>query len=105
MARTFLNSVLDIDASQLVDFATRDQNILDLVFSNSPSVVCDLERLPAFHTSDHCSIGFKISFGDYAVPLSLNPVKLLDFKNADLPDHDHEWLTVRPPKFDAEPSA
>ena len=43
----------DINLQQLVNFATRGENILDLLFSNNTSMLCQLTEIPGI--SDHTS--------------------------------------------------
>ena len=88
-ARKFLNAILDINAHQLVNFSTRLNNTLDLVFTNNESIIYGVEKLAPFYTSDHCAIGFNISCPKNNSD-ETNIVKLLDFKNVNAAEmHDY----------------
>ena len=47
----FVNTFQDLSVKQLVDFPTRNENILDLFLTNRPSLVNRLEPMPGI--SDH----------------------------------------------------
>jgi hypothetical protein len=57
---------MDLGFCQLVDTATRQHNILDLIFSNDPLLVTELSVNASFGTSDHESISFAVH--DVAAP-------------------------------------
>ena len=51
---TFLQIVNDLNLEQLVNFPTRNENYLDLILTNNPSLVTCIDDLPGI--SDHTSI-------------------------------------------------
>ena len=46
---------------QLVNFPTRNLNTLDLIFTNRPPFIFDLQPGPNLGNSDHLSINFKLT--------------------------------------------
>ncbi len=54
------NNILESELHQLVNSATRDNNIPDLVLSTCADVVSDLKVELEFSTSDHRLITFKV---------------------------------------------
>jgi len=50
----------DLGLFQLIDEPTRGNNILDLLFTNDPLLVCDVQIEMPFCTSDHDSFTFKL---------------------------------------------
>ena len=61
-ANGFLRFVLLNSFHQLVNFATRNDHTLDLVLSNDPSVIANLEVREPFGISDHLQVSFEIYF-------------------------------------------
>lgn len=47
---------------QLINFKTRGDAILDLLFKNKPEIMGNINELPPIGNSDHCSIKFKLKF-------------------------------------------
>ena len=45
--------------SQFINFATRGDNILDLIFSDDDQIICSTDCCPPFGNSDHCLIEFQ----------------------------------------------
>ena len=45
--------------SQFIDFATRGENILDLIFSDDDQIICSTNCCPPLGSSDHCLIEFQ----------------------------------------------
>ena len=60
-ARLFLDCVSDCFITQHVDFLTTDKSILDLILSKEPDLVCNVQDLGNFGSSDHklifCNLG------------------------------------------------
>ena len=57
----FMECVNELGLHQLVDFGTRNENILDLVFCTSSIIVSQVRPDECFSNSDHLSINFCIS--------------------------------------------
>ena len=60
---TFAEFVMQHALQQLVHAPTRGNNILDLVFSDDPYSVCNLEITQPFSSSDHNAITFQLFCG------------------------------------------
>ena len=46
---------------QLVDFSTRDTNLLDLIFTDNDNLVVEIQERPPIGYSDHCAIEFTMA--------------------------------------------
>lgn len=79
------DALSDATLSQLVTTPTRGNNILDLVCSSHPGLICDLTVTPAF--SDHHGISFSLL--RKLTPPKVNPVPTFNWKRAD-------WDAMRP---------
>jgi len=55
-----LNFSITNGFSQVVQSATRKNNCLDLVFSNEPLAMYNVNVLHPFSTSDHCQVEFSV---------------------------------------------
>ena len=60
---TFVNFVLQHALQQFMHLPTRGNNILDLVFSDDPFAVCNIEITQPFSSSDHNAITFQLLGG------------------------------------------
>ena len=60
-AEGFLNVIQDGFYQQLIREPTRQENILDLVFTNNETLVSQVEISDRFDESDHNEIRFKIT--------------------------------------------
>ena len=59
--KTFLDTVIDKAFYQLVDFPTHNKgNILDLVFTNCPDRIANIENIGNLANSDHCILSIDI---------------------------------------------
>jgi hypothetical protein len=68
---------------QVVQSATRADNLLDLVFSNEPLGICNVNVIHPFGTSDHCQVEFSV-FTDNTMQADDAPsAKRFDWNNAD----------------------
>jgi len=78
---SYMNMFEDISLSQLVEFPTRGSNILDLFFSNRPTLVNRIEPMPG--VSDHDTM---VYIDTNVRPFRQRPIKrkILLWKNADL---------------------
>lgn len=63
----FMATIFQLGLSQFVFESTRQNNILDLVFSNGDSV-CNLTVGPSIGRSDHDTVHFELSYGPPAMP-------------------------------------
>ena len=72
----FYENFCSLGLSQLINFPTRDNAILDLVFCNDPGLICDIVPLPPLGVSDHDMISFSVLLPDppKSVPLQV-PIK------------------------------
>ena len=78
-----LNFSITNGFSQVVQSATRADNLLDLVFSNEPLALCNVNVLHPFSTSDHCQVEFSV-FADSALQTDANPSAVrFDWNKAD----------------------
>lgn len=78
----FIDCVRENALVQQVNFATRKNNILDLVFTNDPFLIHDVNVDVPFSTSDHNSVNFKLSFCN-TVFLSQSDTIFNDFSTVD----------------------
>ena len=46
---------------QLVDFSTRDTNLLDLIFTDNDNLIVEIQERPPIGHSDHCAIELTIA--------------------------------------------
>jgi len=58
----FLNTVTNLGFHQFVTSPTRGDSILDLILSNDPLLISNVNVREPFSTSDHCSIDFILNF-------------------------------------------
>ena len=58
-----------------MNFPTRNENTLDLVFSNDMYSICDLQSLPPLGNSDHCIVYFTTTINP---PLSSGDSKVIN---------------------------
>jgi len=77
-----LGFVVSNGLEQLVNAPTRGDNILDLVLSNEPTSIAQLEVSCPFSNSDHCQINFDILINSYSETHTAHGNKL-DWQNAD----------------------
>ena len=80
MHQTFIDMIQDHSLDQIVNVPTRDNNILDLIFTNVPDKVNRLVTLPPLGTSDH-----DIVFAEFDISLDCNrkaPRKTFKFHKA-----------------------
>ena len=69
--------------SQMIQSATRADKLLDLVFSNEPLGICNVNVSHPFGTSDHCQVEFSV-FVDSTMQANNEPsAKRFDWNNAD----------------------
>ena len=69
--------------SQMIQSATRADKLLDLVFSNEPLGICNVNVSHPFGTSDHCQVEFSV-FVDSTMQANDEPsAKRFDWNNAD----------------------
>lgn len=67
-ARFFFDCINDCCLTQHVDFLTTDKPTLDLLFSGEPDLVCNVQDLGNFSSSDH-----KLIFCNLEHSLFLSP--------------------------------
>ena len=93
LASDLCDIVNDFAFRQLVEKPTRQSNILDLVLTNLPARISNVEVTDGIVGSDHCAVGFNIS---YSTPRhSSPPVNVYNFKNADF-NHFRDMLSMIP---------
>jgi hypothetical protein len=78
----FLRFVNDSALQQYVLAPTRKDNILDLVFTNSISIISDLQVLCPFGSSDHSIVQFSVNLPSCTSSVT-NGSSFYDFENAD----------------------
>ena len=76
-----LDFTVNNSLEQLVNIATRGDNILDLVLSNEPTSIAQIEVICPFSSSDHCQVNFDIFVDSNTIPLPAD-VHKLDWVNA-----------------------
>ena len=64
--QTYFDIASDNGLEQLVDFSTRNENILDLIFTSHPSYKQRCKPIPAIGNSDH---------GIVLLDIACNPIK------------------------------
>ena len=78
-----LNFAIMMGFSQVVQSPTRGDNLLDLVFSNEPLAMCNVNVIHPFGNSDHCQIEFSVfTDSSFKRDVDLNVVRY-DWNKAD----------------------
>ena len=84
---TFVNFVLQHALQQFIHYPTRGNNILDLVFSDDPFAMCDIDIVQPFSSSDHNAVTFQLiggtSIASQATAGADNPGTKYNFRGAD----------------------
>ena len=96
--------VNDLNMEQLVDKPTRQRNILDLVFTNQPSLFSECNCEPIDALSDHKLISFGVTVSaptdaESSYPTDLPEISKINFKSANRPKLQEalgatDWDTV-----------
>jgi len=70
---------------QLVDFSTRDTNLLDLIFTDNDNLIVEIQERPPIGHSDHCAIEFTIAAAQNSIvqPLRSASVPHYQWRNGD----------------------
>ncbi len=70
--REFMQLVVNYGISQFINFPTRRNNLLDVILSDDPNLVCNVCSSAPFgdanHPSDHLSVSFEVPFGHFQTP-------------------------------------
>ena len=66
---------------QHVNFPTTDKSVLDLILTSKPELVCNMQDLGAFYTSDHKMLGFNL---DVVKDLESSNSTRFDYKRMDI---------------------
>ena len=77
---TYYTNLQECDFYQCVNKPTRESNILDLIFSTAENLVNEVNIGPAFSTSDHRIITFKLKIE--AGKMKVSKEKVPDFRRA-----------------------
>ena len=93
-----LHFTVNNSLEQLVDDATRGDNILDLVLSNEPTSIAQIKVICPFSSSDHCQVDVDI-FVDSNSSTQPADVKKLDWDNANYDEMSDallntDWLRI-----------
>jgi len=89
----FIDCVQENAMVQHVNCATRKNNILDLVFTNDPFLIHDVNVDVPFSTSDHSRVNFKLSFYN-SVFLSKNDKIFTDYSAVDWVSFNEYFMNI-----------
>ena len=78
----FYTGTVDLGLQQLITIPTRGRNVLDLLFTNDPSIVVDSFVTDAFLGSDHLAIRFTLFFSCETFSCA-SAHQIMDWYNAD----------------------
>jgi len=84
--------------SQIVQAPTRRDNLLDIILTNEPLSICNVDVIEPFITSDHCQVIFSV-FSDCTNHCEERVTKRYDWSNDDYDDMSAfiagiDWLGI-----------
>ena len=91
---SFLNFCSGLSLKQLVTSPTRKDNILDLLFSDTPDLISDLSVTPPLINCDHNGLSFNISNTLPIKIIDYRPKLIRNFKKGDYPNLNQYYLNI-----------
>jgi len=92
--KAYLEFTSQLHLTQMIDFPTRGNNLLDVILTESPHAIKNIKKLPSFSqnnsSSDHSSFEFSLYFTKDIHP----NITKLDYKNANYENINYYLQTV-----------